>query len=329
MKRLAIIGGGSWGTALALALSPRFSDVRLWVHDGALAGRMESSRVNDVYLPGFELPGRVRISNHLGVVLDQADVVIMATPSHHLREVFGQVAPHLASKAVVVSATKGIEGGSLLRMSQVMADSAAARAVAVLSGPSFAREAAAGKPVALVVASEEKDIAAAVQVAFSTASLRLYVSTDVVGVELGGALKNVIALGAGVCTGLDLGHNALAALMTRGLAEISRLAVALGGRPQTLSGLAGMGDLVLTCTGDLSRNRKVGMSLAAGAGIDEIVASTKTVAEGVRTTGAAMGLARQRGVEMPIAEQMEALLAGRRSAVEAIQLLMERSLKDE
>ncbi|HCC57817.1 MAG TPA: glycerol-3-phosphate dehydrogenase [Solibacterales bacterium] len=329
MKRLAIIGGGSWGTALALALSPRFSDVRLWVHDAALAGRMETSRVNDFYLPGFDIPPQVRISHHLGVVLDQADVVVHATPSHHAREVLGQVTPHLAPAAMVVSATKGIETGSLLRMSQVLAEVCGPRPLAVLSGPSFAQEVAAGKPVALVVASDEKSVAGAVQMAFSTSALRLYVSSDVVGVELGGALKNVIAIGAGVCTGLDLGHNALAALMTRGLAEISRLAVALGGCPQTLSGLAGMGDLVLTCTGALSRNRKVGIGLASGVGIKEISASMKMVAEGVRTAAAAMDLARRCGVEMPIAEQMEALLAGHRTPVEAIRLLMERSLKDE
>jgi glycerol-3-phosphate dehydrogenase (NAD(P)+) len=329
MKRLAIIGGGSWGTALALALNPRFGDVRLWVHDAALAGRMDTSRVNHFYLPGFELPPTIRVSNHLGVVLDQADVVVMATPSHHVREVFAQVVPHLGPAVVIVSATKGLETGSLLRMSQVLSDGGGPRPTAVLSGPSFAKEVAAGKPVALVVASQHKGVAATVQVAFSTATLRLYVSEDVVGVELGGALKNVIALGAGVCTGLDLGHSALAGLMTRGLAEISRLAVALGGSPQTLSGLAGMGDLVLTCTGALSRNRKVGIDLATGIGIEQITASTKTVAEGVRTTAAAMDLARASGVDMPIAEQMEALLAGRRTPVEAIRLLMERSLKDE
>ena len=329
MKRLAIIGGGSWGTALALALSPRFTDIRLWVHDAALAGRMQTGRVNEFYLPGFEIPSQVRISSHLGVALDQAEVVLLATPSHHARDVLAQVAPHLAPSALVVSATKGIETGSLLRMSQVLAQVCGPRPVAVLSGPSFAQEVAAGKPVALVVAAQEKEVAGAVQMAFSTGSLRLYVSSDVVGVELGGALKNVIALGAGVCTGLDLGHNALAALMTRGLAEISRLAVALGGRPQTLSGLAGMGDLVLTCTGALSRNRKVGIGLASGVGIREISASMKMVAEGVRTTAAATDLARRCDVEMPIAEQMEALLAGRRTPVEAIRLLMERSLKDE
>lgn len=329
MKHLAILGGGSWGTALAMALSPRFGDVRLWVHDAALADRMQASRSNDFYLPGFAIPAQVHISHHLGVVLDQADVVVQATPSHYAREVLGQAAPHLAPAALVVSATKGIETGSLLRMSQVLAEACGSRPSAVLSGPSFAQEVAAGKPVALVIAAEERGVAGAIQTAFSTSSLRLYVSGDVVGVELGGALKNVIAIGAGVCTGLELGHNALAALMTRGLAEMSRLAVALGGAPQTLSGLAGMGDLVLTCTGALSRNRKVGIGLASGIGIKEISASMKMVAEGVRTTAAAMDLARRHGVEMPIAEQMEALLAGERTPREAIRLLMERSLKDE
>lgn len=329
MKRLAIIGGGSWGTALALALSPRFDDVRLWVHDAALAASLQTSRVNSTYLPGFALPAQVRVSNHLGVVLDQADVVVLATPSHRMREVLAQTVPHLIPAAVLVSATKGIETGSLLRMSQVLAEVAGPRPLAVLSGPSFAREVAAGKPVALVVASPERSVAVAVQLAFSTQALRLYVSTDIVGVELGGALKNVIAIGAGVCTGLDLGHNALAALMTRGLAETTRLAVALGGSQQTLSGLAGVGDLILTCTGALSRNRQVGIGLSSGASIQEITASMKMVAEGVRTTFAAMDLARQHSVEMPIMEQMEALLQGQRTPVEAIRLLMERSLKDE
>ncbi len=329
MKRLAIVGGGSWGTALAIALAPRFASTSLWVHDAARAGRFEQTRVNETYLPGFALPGSVQVTSHVQTALHSADAVVLVTPSHHLREIFTQALPYLPREVTIVSAVKGIENGTLLRMTEVLHSVGGVRPIAVLSGPSFAREVAAGKPVAMVAASQVEGLAEIVQNAFSTASLRIYASADVIGVEMGGALKNVIALAAGVATGLGLGHSSLAALITRGLAEMTRVSLALGASAATLSGLTGLGDLVLTCTGELSRNRQVGLELAKGRSIAEITASMRMVAEGVKTTASAMGLARRLGIEMPIAEQMEAVLNGKRAAPDALRLLMERRLKEE
>lgn len=329
MNRLAILGGGSWGTALAITLASRFDQVRLWVHDPALARQIAETRLNQKYLPGLPIPVTVAPSHCMEQVLDGAEIVLSVVPSHHTRAVYAQILPYLPPGALMVSATKGIENGTLLRMSEIFADIAGPRPFAVLSGPTFAKEVAEGKPAAMVAAAADPSLALFVQSAFSGSSVRVYGSTDVVGVELGGALKNVIAIGAGVCAGLQLGHNALAALITRGLAEMTRLAGALGGNPQTLSGLTGLGDLVLTCTGDLSRNRLVGLNLAKGQKLPEIVEGMQMVAEGVKTTASAMGLARRMNVEMPIAEQMEKLLAGKSTPQQAIRGLMERSLREE
>lgn len=332
MSELAIAGGGSWGTALALVLSSRFSRVRLWVHNSELAERMAESGENDTYLPGFLLPRHVEISASLGEVLDRADVVLVVTPSQHVRATATAMLPFLDPAMMIVSAIKGLEAGTLLRMSEVLGEVAGTRfpmPIAVLSGPAFAREVAAGDPTALVVASAEPELARAIQALFSGPSFRLYTNPDVAGVELGGALKNIIAIAAGVCHGLNLGSNSLAALVTRGLAEISRLAEACGAHGRTLAGLAGLGDLVLTCTGELSRNRRVGVELANGRRLEEILASMPMVAEGVQTTYTAVDLARRHKVDVPIADQVYAILRLGKNPRQGIGELMERSLKGE
>ncbi len=332
MNRLAIIGGGSWGTALSIVLAPRFSNVRLWVYEQDLAARMRVRRENDVYLPGFTLPLIVDVVAELEPALDGAEIVLGVMPSHRARGVYERMAPLLDESMLLVSATKGLETGSLLRMSQVIHGVVGKRftpRICVLSGPTFAREVARGEPTALVVASTDSEAAAAVQSAFSGDTFRLYTNSDPAGVEIGGAVKNVVAIGAGVCHGLGLGSNALAALITRGLAEMTRLALAVGGQAKTLAGLSGLGDLLLTCTGGLSRNRSVGLELAAGRKLGEIVGSMQMIAEGIETTKATVDLARRHNVDMPIADQMHAMLYEARPPKEAIRRLMERSLKGE
>ena len=332
MKNLAIIGGGGWGTALAIILAPRFPRVRLWVYEADLAARMSETRENDVYLPGCLLPRRVEIVAQLPAALDGAEIVLSAIPSHLVRGLYQQMLPFLNESMVFVSATKGLENGTLLRMSEVIQEVLRNRLdprVAVISGPTFALEVARFEPTALVVASTDGSLAETVQGAFSGPTFRLYGNSDPIGVEIGGSVKNVVAIGAGVVHGLGLGHNTMAALITRGLAEITRLAVAMGGAAQTLAGLAGLGDLVLTCSGDLSRNRTVGVELALGRKLEEIVSSMKMVAEGIKTTNAVADLAKRHSVEMPICEQMLQMLQFGLSPREAIQRLMDRSLKGE
>jgi glycerol-3-phosphate dehydrogenase (NAD(P)+) len=324
--RIAVIGGGSWGTALAVVLARR-NDVTLWVHDAALATRMHETRVNDVYLPNCPLPV-LNVVNELASAVASAEMLLTVMPSAHCRRIYQEMLPYLRPDMLFVSATKGLETHTLLRMSEVITEVTAAR-IGILSGPSFAVEVARGDPTAAVIASSDAELARAVQGAFAGSNLRLYTNSDPAGVEYAGALKNVIAIGAGICDGLGLGSNAMAALITRGLAEITRLACALGGRRETLAGLAGMGDLVLTCTGALSRNRTVGHELARGRKLAEIIASTRMVAEGVETTAAAVELARRAGVEMPITERMHAVLFENQPPREALRDLMERSLKGE
>ena len=318
MSELAVIGAGSWGTALAIVLSPRFERVGLWTHE------------SDTYLPGFRIPANVSASTELETVLKGARIVLGVMPSRFARPVYSAMRPHVNAGMHFISATKGLESGTLLRMSEVIRDVMAfPPRIAVLSGPTFAREVASGAPTAVVISSSDASLALELQTQLATPSFRLYRNHDPVGVEVGAALKNVIAIAAGICQGLGLGNNSVAALITRGLAEITRLAVALGGDPETLAGLAGLGDLVLTCTGDLSRNRGIGMELARGRRIAEITGSMKMIGEGVETTSAAVHLAAKLSVEMPITQQIDAILEGDCSPREAIRELMERSLKHE
>lgn len=332
MKRLAVIGGGSWGTALTVVLAPRFERVRLWVFEQDLAERMHASRENDLFLPGAMLAPNVEITSSLPDAVEDAEIVLGVMPSHHARRVYDDVLPHLNENMLFVSATKGIENGTLLRMSQVLNDVVGNRfppRVGVLSGPTFAKEVARGEPAAIVIASHDIGLARTVQEAFSGPTLRLYTNSDPVGVEIGASVKNVIAIAAGVCAGLGLGANTMAALITRGLAEISRMALAAGGQARTMAGLAGLGDLVLTCNGELSRNRSVGYQLGQGRKLNEILAGMRMVAEGVPTTYAAAELAGRLSVEMPITRQVNSILREGRDPREALRELMERSLKEE
>ncbi|HJY85714.1 MAG TPA: NAD(P)H-dependent glycerol-3-phosphate dehydrogenase [Candidatus Acidoferrales bacterium] len=334
MKKIAIIGGGSWGTALAIVLarSPRSHRIALWVYETEISESLRTRRVNEVFLPGFTVPDEVEVTGDLAVALKQATVVLGVMPSAYARALYTEMLPHLEPQMAFVSATKGLEHSSHERTTEVIRQVLGQRfrpRVAALSGPTFAREVARGDPTAVVIASTDRQLAASVQDEFSGPTFRLYTNDDLVGVELGGAVKNVIAIAAGVCEGLGLGYNTAAALITRGLAEMTRLACALGARAETLGGLAGMGDLVLTCTGGLSRNRTVGVELGKGRKLDDIIGSMRMVAEGVGTTRATLELARKQRVEMPITEQMYAVLYEGRAPRDAIRELMERRLKQE
>jgi glycerol-3-phosphate dehydrogenase (NAD(P)+) len=332
VNQLAVIGSGSWGTALAIALAPRFDRVTLWARRAELADEMARMRQNRRYLSGFALPSQVEPTASLADAVVGAHLVLTAIPSRYLRAECRALAPFLSPGMVFVSATKGIETGTLLRMSELIEDTLGlqfAPRVAVLSGPTFAKEIAAGEPAAVVIASADPELALRVQLAFSGPALRFYTSRDVVGVEIGAALKNVIAIGAGLCQGLGLGGNSVAALVTRGLAELTRLAVALGGEARTLAGLAGLGDLVLTSTGDLSRNRYVGLQLAQGRALADIVSGMDQIAEGVDTCKAAHELAQKTGVAMPISEAMYEILYLGKPVRQATRDLMERPLTNE
>ncbi len=330
MSEIAVIGAGAWGTALAIVLGRKGSHrVRLWAYEPEVCDSINTRRQNDLFLAGFSIPADVRATSSMEEAVRGAGMVVSVMPSHHCRALFRQIAPFARPEMLFVSATKGIENDSLMRMTEVIAAVLGERGfrprIGALSGPSFAKEVARGDPTAITVASSDPELAAVAQCAFSDPAFRVYTSSDVVGVELGGALKNVIAIAAGVCDGLGLGHNTVAALITRGLAEITRLAVACGARAETMSGLAGLGDLVLTCTGGLSRNRSVGVELGRGRKLDDIIAGMHgMVAEGVLTTNAAVGLAQRYRVEMPITEQMHAILHQGKSAKDAIHELMTR-----
>jgi glycerol-3-phosphate dehydrogenase (NAD(P)+) len=308
--------------------------VGLWAHETEVCESITRRRINELFLPGRRIPETVVATNDLATALQGAEIVVSVMPSQHCRALFERVRPLIPSRALIVSATKGLEEGTLQRMTevigQVLKSAESIPVVGALSGPSFAQEVARGDPTAITIASEDSSLLRTVQQEFSDPSFRVYTNSDVVGVELGGALKNIVAIAAGICDGLGLGHNSVAALITRGLAEMTRLAVACGGRVETMAGLAGLGDLVLTCTGGLSRNRSVGVELGHGKKLPEIIAGMHgMVAEGVFTTTAAVGLARARGVEMPITEQMHAILHQGKSPREAIQELMTRSGKSE
>jgi glycerol-3-phosphate dehydrogenase (NAD(P)+) len=360
MNQIAIIGGGAWGTGLAVVLGRKRSQrVRIWAHELDVCDSINHQHVNERFLPGRPLPETVTASNDLASVLEGAQIIVSVMPSQHCRALFSRMRAFIRPRTLIVSATKGLEEGSLLRMTEVIQQvltinnnpeggpplSRSLRqacpeqsrrggdfdfSIGALSGPSFAQEVARGDPTAITIASQSPALLSTIQQEFSDASFRVYTNSDVVGVELGGALKNIVAIAAGICDGLGLGHNSVAALITRGLAEMTRLVVACGGRAETMSGLAGLGDLVLTCTGGLSRNRSVGVELGRGKNLPEIIAGMHgMVAEGVFTTTAAVGLAHARGVEMPITEQMHAILNEGKSPKEALQELMARTGKSE
>lgn len=330
MSRIAILGAGAWGTALTISLARRGGhELTLWAHSPALAEHLTETGENLPYLPGFTLPADVVITPDLPAAIFEADLLVCVTPSRHLRETVSEIAPLLTRNQILLSASKGLEHTSFLRMTQVIA-SVTDNPCGVLSGPTFAHEVAAGLPTAIVIAASRPGISQAVQRDFTSSTLRVYTNDDVPGVELGGALKNVIALACGVSQGLCLGTNTAAALITRGIAEITRLAVACGGRRQTLAGLTGVGDLVLTCTGSLSRNRSVGVELGKGRRLSDILSGMHgKIAEGVFSTSAALGLAARYGVEMPITQQMDHILRGTSSPQDAIRDLMSRPGRDE
>ena len=332
MIPIAIIGAGGWGTALAITMARAGRDVRLWAFEPYLVQTMIATRENPIYLPFVRVPDSVRVTNSLEEVVRGARIVMMAVPSHVYRQVFSRMLPLLNGDILFVSATKGIENDSLMRMSEVVADVAKPRfapRVAVISGPTFAPEVARGEPTALVVASPDEELRLFLQRELSAPRFRLYTNVDLIGVEIAAAVKNIIAIAAGVVDGLGLGSNPVAALITRGLAEMTRLVVACGGRRETLSGLAGLGDLVLTSYGSLSRNRRVGIALGQGKDLNEVLSNMHMVAEGVKTAKSTVALSRKLNVEMPIVEKMYSVLHEGLKPQDAIDDLMERKLKEE
>ena len=332
-KKIAVIGAGSWGTALARLVSEKHIQVDLWGHSRDHLEDIGRQKENIKYLPGFRLNEYVVPCSDLEKVVGNKQIILMVVPSHVFREVLLEIIPFLADKAIVISATKGIENKTLMTMTQVMADvlqQAGKEAnPAVLSGPSFAKEVARHIPTAVTVAARKKDVCRQVQDVFFTDRFRVYAGSDILGLELGGALKNIIAIAAGISDGLGYGTNTRAALITRGLAEITRLGVKMGADPLTFSGLGGLGDLVLTCTGDLSRNRTVGLKLGQGMKLSQIMTEMKNVAEGVKTTGSAYELARREQVEMPILEQVYQVLYLDKNCQDAVKSLLERNLTEE
>jgi glycerol-3-phosphate dehydrogenase (NAD(P)+) len=329
--KISIIGAGSFGSALTLVASRCNNEVMLWAHERQVVDSINSTRSNPLYLPQIAFAENVQATNDLAEAAAFSDTIVMVVPSHHYRGVLKQLAKQIRKTVQVVSATKGIENKSLARMSEIVREvlDEKLRAVAVLSGPTFAAETARGDPTAAVIASSDVQFAEAVQKVLSSATFRLYNSTDIVGVELAGSLKNLIAIAAGVLEGLGLGYNTTAALITRGLHEITRLGIALGGRPETFAGLAGMGDLVLTCTGALSRNRSLGVALGKGRALNAILSETREVAEGVKTSKSAKELAVKHQIEMPITAEMYRVLYENEAPRDALQRLMTRSLKAE
>jgi glycerol-3-phosphate dehydrogenase (NAD(P)+) len=337
MANIAVIGAGAWGTALTIALGRGGSHhVKLWAYEKEVVESIRATHVNEPFLSGCPLPENIEATQSLAEAISGAEIVLSVMPSHHARRVWTQMKPLLRPDMLLVSATKGIENESLLRMTEVITDvltngeGSFQPRLCAISGPTFAREVAKGYPTALSVAGADPELSGRVQEAFSDANFRVYRHDDVIALELGGSVKNVIAIAAGVVDGIGFGFNTVAALITRGLAEMTRLTVACGGRAETMSGLSGLGDLVLTCTGGLSRNRSVGVELGRGRKLEEIIADMHgMVAEGVLTTSAAVGLARSVGVEMPIIEQMHEILQNGKNPGDAIRDLMNRPLTQE
>lgn len=331
-QSIGIVGAGGWGTALARLLADKGARVSLWCHSEASFRELTEYRENRTYLPGISLPANIEITQSLEATVADKAVILCAVPSHAVREVFSKIAAQVGQQTMLVCGTKGLEEQSLLTMGELLGELFGPdrkQRHAFISGPTFAIEVARQLPAAVTVAAYDQAVAKAAQEILSTQNLRVYTSPDVVGVQMGGVVKNVIAIAAGISDGLGLGQNARAALITRGLAEMTRLAVRMGADAMTLSGLPGLGDLVLTCTGELSRNHKVGLEIAAGKSLEKITRSTRTVAEGVRNTRSLQALARRLGVDMPIVEQMDQVLYAGKKPAEAVRDLMQRSLKPE
>ncbi|MDA3904312.1 MAG: NAD(P)-dependent glycerol-3-phosphate dehydrogenase [Desulfuromusa sp.] len=329
---IAVIGAGSWGTTLANLLAEKGYPVTLWCYEKDLAERIQQSKINDLYLPQVRLSKKLQATSSLKATVSEKQLLLFVTPSQVTRQIVQQALPNLFPQALIVSASKGIENDSLMLLSQVFEEllpERMHRQLGFLSGPSFAKEVSSGMPTAVVAAARDAVVAAEIQKIFSTDKFRVYTHNDIIGVELGGAMKNVIALAAGVADGLGFGHNTRAALITRGLAEMTRLGMKLGGAAETFAGLAGMGDLVLTCTGDLSRNRSVGIELGKGRTIEEILEGMQMIAEGVKTTLSAYQLAGKLGVEVPIIEQMYLILYQGKDPHQAVSDLMLRDLRAE
>jgi len=331
-EKIAVIGAGAWGTTLAGLLADKGHDTTLWVFEEDLAGRMVSSRVNDLYLPDYVLPETLRVTSNIKDAVAGCGIILMVAPSHVTRGVLESMKPHIGTDTSFITASKGIENNTLMTMEEVMKDvlpEGYHGRISVLSGPSFAKEVCKRLPTAVTVASRSQDEARKMQEAFNTEHFRVYTNNDITGVELGGSVKNIMAIAAGCSDGLGFGHNTRAALITRGIAEMSRLGRAMGANPLTFSGLSGIGDLVLTCTGDLSRNRTVGLKLGQGMKLDAILADMRMVAEGVKTTKSVSGLAKKYGVEMPITEQVYELLYEDAEPKQVVKKLMSRELKEE
>jgi len=326
---IGILGAGSWGTALAIHLGRTGRAVRLWARDHELARTIQATRENPRYLPGIAVPPGVLCTADASRALSEARIVIVAVPSHGVQAVLDTVSAAIGPAATLVSGAKGLEPGRGRRVSELLEELLPDRPVAVLSGPSFAREVAIDLPAALVIASRDDQVARELQRALSASTFRLYTNRDVVGVELGGALKNVVAIATGLCDGMSLGENARAALITRGLAEIVRLGVAFGAQPATFLGLAGLGDLVLTCTGSLSRNRALGLAVARGSSVAEVERATRMVAEGVRTVDSALRLAGAAGIAMPICEEVQRVLGQNKPVADALRSLLAREPRPE
>jgi glycerol-3-phosphate dehydrogenase (NAD(P)+) len=330
MKRIAIIGAGSWGTALAVVAARAGHEVQLWSRNAEVIGSINESHVNSHYLKSVQIPPSVIATSELSSILDDAELVLFAAPSHAARQLFTAISPHLKEGAIIVSLSKGIEIETGKRISEIVKEVAGTNQPFVcLSGPSFAREVVNGHPTAIVAASKDAAAARTVQNDLSFENLRIYTNQDVIGTEIGGSVKNVMAIAAGMATGLGFGANSVAALITRGLAEITRLARREGAQVETLMGLAGLGDLVLTCTGALSRNRFVGEELGKGKRLEEIIAELSEVAEGINTARAVKKLADRAGLEMPIVNEVNAVLYENRSALDAVSELMSRPLREE
>lgn len=328
-SRVAVLGAGGWGTALAILLSRKGLPVYLWARRPELAAQLREQRANPDYLPGIELPRGLAITADIGEAVGDAGAVVFSVPSHGLREVARQVAGKLRPGALIVNTSKGFECETLLRGSEVLAEELPQAEIAVISGPNFAQEVARGQTAATVAAAASERTAARAQDLFMTTDFRVYTNTDLIGVETGGALKNIYAIAAGICDGLGLGHNARAAVITRGLLELSRFGEALGGRRETFYGLSGLGDLVLTCTGELSRNHRAGVELGKGRSLEEIQRSTRMVFEGVRTTQAAVELAAKLNVDLPLAREVHNVLFGDKRPEHALVDLMTRDRRDE